>query len=81
MNIYDDLSGKSIEVGDRIHYATKGDINIGRVLQLLDNNKGIKIIGKKRKRSCTLPHPEKQVIITVKGYYNNIKKANRTNFA
>lgn len=75
---YLDKSNKAISVNDRIHYASKGEISIGRVMELLPNEKGIKVIGVGKKREAVLNHPEKQVIIAVKGYYTEHKRANRT---
>lgn len=77
MSSYQDLMGKNIEVGDRIHYASKGSINLGRVLEILPNNKGIRIRGKDKQRESVLPKTNTQVIVVVKGYYNNLQKAQR----
>lgn len=75
---YLDHLGKDISVDDRINYASKGEISVGRVLELLPNEKGIKVIGVGKRREATLVHPEKQVIVTHKGYFKNHKRAKRT---
>lgn len=77
-DFYLDQTGKEIHVNDRINYASKGEISIGRVLELLPNSKGIKVIGVGKNREATLLHPEKQVIVTHKDYYKNHKRAKRT---
>lgn len=75
---YVDQTGKEIHVDDRIHYASKGEISIGRVKELLGADKGIKVIGVGKKREATLCNPDKQVIVVNKGYYAKHKRANRT---
>lgn len=75
---YLDQTGKEIHVDDRIHYASKGEISVGRVTELLANGKGVRVIGVGKKRDAILVNPDKQIIVVAKGYYEKHKRAKRT---
>jgi len=77
-NIYLDFKGKEIEKDDRIHYATKNGICVGKVVDTLNENAGIKVIGVGKKKSFIITHTEKKVIVDIKGYYIGHKRAART---
>lgn len=77
-DIYLDHTGKEIHVDDRIHYATKGLICVGRVIELLSNQKGVRIIGVKKKRDTIVEKTTEKIIVTQKGYYVGHKRAQRT---
>lgn len=76
--IYLDFKGKEIEKDDRVNYSTKNGICVGRVVDILKGNEGIKVIGVGKKRACTIKNTEKQIIVDVKGYYIDHKRAKRT---
>lgn len=76
--IYLDQKGKTIEVDDLIHYASKGTINSAWVQELLPNKGGVKIMGKGNKREAVIKNSDKQIIVVSKGYYKTRKKAQRT---
>lgn len=77
-NIYLDFKGKEIEKDDRIHYATKNGICVGKVIETLKGNNGIKVIGVGKKKACIVKDTEKKVIVDIKGYYIGHKRAART---
>jgi hypothetical protein len=77
-DLYLDQAGKEIHVDDRIHYASKGCIYVGRVVELLPNNKGVKVFGVNKKREAILNKTTEKIIVVQKGYYVKHKRAQRT---
>ncbi len=79
MSTYTDQTGKPINKDDRIHYASKGKINIGWVKELLPDNGGVRVLGKDRKRDSILKDVGEKVIVVVKGYYKERVKTQERN--
>lgn len=81
MTTYLDQKGKPVDVDDLVHYASRSEINSGWVQELLPDGKGVIVLGKNNRRTATIVHPEKQIIVVNKGYYKDRIKSKKRNRA
>ncbi len=73
---YTDIKGRNLQRHDQILYAVAGrQLQIGRILKLFPDEKGIEVIGKGNRRTARIKDPNLQVWQLKKEYYKNHKSS------